>query len=367
MQDELLSVGMSSALVQEVEKQADIPKQVTEMATPVASPVSKEVKVEPSHSQSDNKSDTLPKEPDFDPDEYSGAALLALELQKDGLIPKDSKIDKSLSTKDLRKLAKESFKKDVSAVENEIKQEILAKGYDEEDLRFAKLLRQGVPQEDLSSVAIYRQMGSINLDKGVEDLEEVLPDYLTQYYKDSGVKDAKAIKKLVEADMDEDGGEEKAKEAKTFYNQLADKEMIRLDAEAKAREKATQDQELAKTSSIKQTISKGKIGPYELTEDDKSDFEKYLFDNSEEVVGNDGKKYQVPAYYKDLTEYNNNVEQQLMMAYLMKKKFSLEDVKAIGKEEDKKDLLDYLDNQTKKHSQEAKQSQTENFKVLLRT
>ena len=364
--DELLSVGMSSALVQEVEKEADIPKEVTQKAAPVAPTVSKEEKVE-SQSKPSQQEGTPPKEPEFNPEEYSGAALLALELQKDGIIPKDAKIDKSLSTKDLRKLATESFKKDVSAVEDELKQQVLSKGYDEEDLKFARLLRQGTPREELSEVAIYRQMGSINLDEGVESLEEILPDYLTRYYKDSGVKDDKAIKKLVEADMDEDGGETKAKEAKTFYNKLADSEIARLQKEAADREKAEQDKEFAKTSTIKQTISKGKIGPYELTDTDKEDFEKYLFENSEEIIGTDGKKYKVPPYYKDLTEYNNNTEQQLLMAYLMKKKFSLEDIKAIGKEEDKKDLLDFLDKQAVRTVKEARKAEQEDIQILLQT
>ena len=360
--DELLSVGMSSTLAQEVVKQADIPQEVTGDEPKPSPPASKEQVETPRSSKERSE-----PEPEFNPDEYTGASLLALELQKDGIIPKDAKIEKNLSGKELRQLAKESFKKDFNQMEQELKEEVLSKGYSEDDLKYARLLRQGVPQEELSQISVYQQMASINLENGIDDLEEVLPDYLSQYYKDSGVRDAKAIKKLVEADIDEDGGEGKAKEAKDFYNKLALKEISRVEKEAKDKEAAIKNQEVEKTNAIKESISKGKIGAFELTDAEKDEFNKYLFENTEEIVGSDGKKYKVPPYYKDLSEYNQNLEQQLVMAYMMKKKFSLEDVKSMGKEEDKKDLLDFLDKQARSTAQHAKKSELENFEVLIQT
>ena len=362
MQDELISVGMSSPLIQEIVKEAEVPKEVTDLdqsKTEVSKETAPVSKTKPVDSQQDK---SQPKESSSeDYSDYSGAALLALQFQKEGALPKDVQIDKNLTGQDLKKLYQESLKKDVSAIEEDLRNQVLSKGYDEEDLKYAKLLRQGTPQEDLSTVSIYRQMASIDT-SDMDAISGITPDYLTQYFKDSGVKDPKDIKKLVDSELDEDGGESKMNEAKTFYADLATKELGKLEKEALEREKLDKEQAEKQTGDIKATIAKGKIGPYELTDADKQDFEKYLFEATEEMVGTDGKKHRVPAYYKDLAEYNNNSEQQLLMALMLKRKFSFEDIMEKGKEEDTKDMLDYLNKDTAKT---VKESQKTNYDFLL--
>lgn len=366
--DELLSVGMSSPLTQEVIKEAEIPKEVTDQSISNP-PITESKKTQAPFLERD----TPPKEPpkkevikeELNPEDYSGAALLALQLQKDGVFNKDLKIDKTLTSKELRALAIENFKKDALEIEDELKSQALAKGYDEEDLKYARLLRQGVDREELSTVSTYRQMAAFNAENIDEErLEEHTPLYLSQYFKDSGVKDEKAIKKLVDSEIEEDGGESKIKEANVFYGKLASEEIKRIEYEAAEKIKAAEEKDIKNTTSIKETISKGKIGPYELTVDDQKDFEKYLFESTDEIIGSDGKKHKVPAYYKDLADYNTSTEKQLLMAFLMKRKFTFEDLIEQGKDEDKKDMLDYLDKSTKKIAEE---SRAEQYEVLFRT
>lgn len=353
-QDELLSVGMTSPLTEEVMRDANIPQEVKEDTqaplesktdlknVPRGTKQSENGSREPKLDQSEGKKDT--QSPDFK--DYSNAAILAMQYQKEGIIAKDVEIGKDISAKDLKQILLESAKRESSEIENEIKQSLFEKGYDEDDLKYARLLRTGVDERELSGVSVYKQMAELDFDFEDSETEQYIPRYLEQYFKDSGIKDAKAIKKLVESEIEEDGGEEKVKEAKEFYGKLYSTEIDRLQKEAEAKEAQKEQLESKRTSLIKDTISKGQFGPFELTDEDKDSFSKYLFNSTEEVVGEDGKKHKVPGYYKDLMEYNQNTEQQLLMAYLMKNKFSFDSIFEKAKEEDKKDLLSFLDERT---------------------
>ena len=262
----------------------------------------------PAEEVDDSGEEEVIEEPSFG--EKTGSALLAEYYKSKGLLPDDYEVPTNLTSEQLA----EAFEGHVGKRKaEEIEDEYRSKGYDEQLIEYAAIIRQGGNPEDLQAHAQYNMLAEFDTDDA-EDMKKVV----TYMYQDKGLKE-REIKRIIEnADYDDDLTE-LFKEAREYFGEKRDSYLDEVRSNLLA-EKERQEQERKKVvEQYKGVIRKKAFGELQINDDDAKRFERDFLEPTERhIVKNaDGTStpMKITKYQKAMMDIQQNPEKTMEIAY----------------------------------------------------
>lgn len=235
-------------------------------------------------------------------------SIIAKDWKSKGYLPEDFEVTDGLSEEELE----EAYRKHKeSLVESELRTRILdelqAQGYEPELVEVARLIKYGVPKEQISEAEAYEVAGNVQLDPNSEEYESYASQILAQYYADKGFSPDK-ISRYVERDLEDDEFENIVDEAQAYFRQRAVqyKQYFKQVAEHQEQEARRQAQESVQRMNT--FLDKGEIAGRKYTKEQIAQVRKALFERTEVVVDAQGNRRRVTPYEKKRLEYQNNFE-----------------------------------------------------------
>jgi hypothetical protein len=274
----------------------------------------------------------------YDDDDLSEGAILASIWQREGVLDTDIEIPKDISIKDLKDKVQEAWMKENR---DKFEEEIEKLGFTPEMKRYVEDIMSGVDPDTISVSSQYEQIASLPI-KGDDEVAAKNREFvILERYKAQGLTAAKA-KRLYESAVDNGDEDEEAEEAQAFFAKEG-KEIKQREAAEKAAEDQRQEREKEeKVNKVKEVIGSGNISGIKLNKIEAENLKKALFDQTETVQLENGKKIKVTKFSKQMQDYNNNVEHQVLFAYLVTNNFDISSLKKAAKIEASDDLFNFL-------------------------
>lgn len=235
-------------------------------------------------------------------------AVIAKDWVSKGYLPEDFSVTDDITEETLEN-AYRSYKE--ALIESEVRSRVLDdlrnQGVDEEILETAKLLKSGIPKEQLSQADAYNVLGSVKLDPNDDSYEGYARQILAQYYADKGFSPDK-ISRYVERDMDDEDVENLVSDAQGHFKQRAAElhhYFKQVEAQRQQEERQRTEQSIA---AMHQYLDKGEIAGRKYTKEQMAQVKRAMFDKTEVVVDAQGNRHRVTAYEKKRLEYQSNFE-----------------------------------------------------------
>lgn len=277
--------------------------------------------------------------------DFSEAAVYAAELKRTGYFGDDYEINKEASHHDVFKDMVEAAK--AKAIEN-AKAELLQKGYTEEHFKRQDYLASGGDPSVLSQVGLLRNLASAD-----PKTEEEQDQYLQAMYNYKGLNDPEDVKELIQRARDLGKMDDRLKEAKELFGQLYNQ------AEEQLRPQEPDPEEIKRIEAerkqnIKRVIDKGEIGPFNPMDEKRKELfdfvteRKYLTVRQDEY-GNKVNQF-VTGFDRAFADLAQDMEKQMVLAYLLMNDFNLSEVTSKVKNETVNSALNYLNRVPKKQT-----------------
>lgn len=236
--------------------------------------------------------------------------LIAKAFKDEGALPEDFEYDGELSYEDLQSKVRDYH---TTRVEQELRSSLeleLAEQYGGEDvLSTAKRLRYGTTVEDLKQEDYYNILGNATFDPESSNFEDYAREFLTYYYQDKNLGE-KESKILIEAELENATLatlEEKKEYFQNKHAELVNANTKREQDAQKAKEKRISD-DIART---KELLAKGEIGGTKYTPDQVDLIQKALYEKTEVITDDAGKRHRVTKYQKIAHDISKDPELQL--------------------------------------------------------
>lgn len=271
--------------------------------------------------------------------------VIAKDWKSKGYLPEEYEVPDDISEEQLEEVYRVHKEKLIeSEVRTRILDELRAEGVDDDVLETAKLLRHGVPQEQISQADAFHVLGSVQLNPEDENYEGYASQVLTQYYADKGFSSDK-ITRYVERDMEDDDVVALVEEAQSHFKQRA-VQMRQYFAQVEAHKVAEEQQRVQQTvASMNQYIERGEIAGRKYTKEQMGQVKRALFDKTEVVVDAQGNRRRVTAYEKKRLEYQNDFELNFKSVVDFILGYDAQAIEAEGKLKGKSEALRELNQQ----------------------
>ncbi len=235
-------------------------------------------------------------------------SIIAKDWKSKGYLPEDFEVTDSLSEEELE----EAYRKHKEAlIESELRTQILDElkndGYEPELVEVARLIKYGVPKEQISEAEAYEIAGNVRLDPNSDEYENYARHIMAQFYADKGFSPEK-IQRYVDRDVEDDDFENIVDEAQAYFRERAVQykqyfQQVTQQQEAESRRQA--EEAVNKMSSY---LDKGEIAGRKYTKEQMAQVRKALFERTEVVVDAQGNRRRVTPYEKKRLEYQSNFE-----------------------------------------------------------
>jgi len=283
-------------------------------------------------------------------DTYSEAAIIAKSLQQEGSLPEDFNITEDMDWYSLKEGLKSTvMDQGVSVIEQRLQEMGEAKKY-------VEYLMQGGNINHLAASMGNVKYTQLDISDNAENKEENRENIIRAYYmeKDLPIED---INRLIEDLQDSGSDESRALTAKAYFRE---REESQLAQEQHARQEREQQQAFyirEKTQKIESYISSGKVGDFELSNAEQVELHNAIFKPTEvvESIGPDGKKVRSKVTKIALLEHQlqNSPEKQVIFAKLLMNGFSVGDIKQQGAYERDDQILNQLNNRSRKRKRKT--------------
>ena len=243
----------------------------------------------------------------------TSAAKLAADYKSRGIISESTEIKNDLTPEELSDLIKDNIYVEVKkTAEADVVSQLKELGYDQDTLKKARLLSMGATDEDVLAIGQRRQAAEFK-PSNTEELEYFVLNYL----KYKGMDDDRASRLVKAATVSE--LEKDYEEGIKYFNDEADKIELQVKERNNRRIAEEKEAEESLNKSFREVIDSGKLGKMILSEEQKGNLKKQLFDKIE------GGKTE---YEKALEDIDNNHEAQLWVAHaILNKSWDKESIK----------------------------------------
>ena len=327
---------------EELKKNADQDGSVKDEPEQKAAPEAKEAEtkepVEPTTAQPSAGQTEEPVEQQ-NYDDYSNAAIIALSLKEDGLLPEDFEVDKNLSGKDLKGVfemavaERESGKEE--ALRAQLETEYAQMGFDPSLARDVLFYRNGGNPQMISKKAQYEQISQYQAKD--EDEKEKIVRFM---FQDQGL-DEDAANLIVDGLNTEEALNKYYSQTKSYFqNKVAEIEKQEEEYNQAVIQKAKQEEEKV-IRRIKEVSAQGKVGVFELDKKEAEELVKYMTEASEVIEVPNSAPMKVTPFKKAVLELDNSPERLAELAVFLMKGSKFFDQKATDKAH--QDLLSKLD------------------------
>ena len=300
--------------------------------------------------QDENEGDDVEEDDVEEMDTYSEAAIIAKSLQQEGSLPEDFNIAEDMDWYSLKEGLKSTvMNQGVSVIEQRLQEMGEAKKY-------VEYLMQGGNINHLAASMGNVKYTQLDISDDAENREENRENIIRAYYmeKDLPIED---INRLIEDLQDSGSDESRALTAKAYFRE---REESQLAQEQHARQEREQQQALyirEKTQKIESYISSGRVGDFELSNAEQVELHNAIFKPTEvvESIGADGRKVRSKVTKIALLEHQlqNSPEKQVIFAKLLMNGFSVGDIKQQGAYERDDQILNQLNNRSRKRKRKT--------------
>lgn len=261
--------------------------------------------------------------------DYSPWALLALEQKESGNIPANIDIDRNLSGEDFKELFLGELSREFEGVMKE-------KG---EVYRLAQYLLQGGSPQVAQQVISREDFSNVPL-----DVKENQKNVIRAYYSDFKGLDEDEISTIIE-NFDLDGKlREKSEKFQEIYRANKAHEYERMLKEQEQYQALQQKKAEESKNKMRKTIEKGNIKGIHVPKNKRAQFLRDIFEPTElvQVPDESGKQQtvKVTRLEKMNMELSQDMEAQLVYAWMVLNNFNVEDIKEQGKIEQNNSILD---------------------------
>ena len=283
--------------------------------------------------------DDIVETPDGDyDDDLSEGAILASIWKKEGVIPEDVEIPKNVSIKELKEKIQDLW---MEESRSQFDDEIQKLGFTPEMRKYVEDIMSGVEPGTLSVATEYDKMASLPVSGDDDNSARNREFLILEMYKAKGLTPAKA-KRLYESAVDNGDEDEEALEAQSYFAEESARIKQEEVAERQKAEKRELEERESKVKKVKDVISSGNVAGIKISKIEAENLKKTLFDVTETIELENGKKAKVTKFQKLMQDYNNNVEHQVLFAYLVANNFNLSSLKQAAKVEASDDLFNFL-------------------------
>lgn len=232
--------------------------------------------------------------------------LLAAQLKQEGILPEEFEITKDTKQEDIFNKYKESLEESIyNSVARDFESQLIQAGFTEESLKYAKMLGNGIPFNEVQKLTSYDALSKIEYEGPEEksNLEAV------RLFLEETTKSKKIVEKTLEsAQIDEDEFKELFDESKEYFkNKKKEEEQAMLEeAESLAeyrKEKIEKDKLV-----IKKAVEEGVVMGVKIP--NKKKFQDGLYSLTE-IIDFNGEKRNVSKFVKFERELQTNRELQL--------------------------------------------------------
>lgn len=238
--------------------------------------------------------------------------LLAERLKADGQLPEDFEVTDETTSSEVEAAYRRHMSNNVrDEVRNEELDKLKAEGYDEKVLKSAQKLHYGITEQEIRLEEVYFMLGNTEFDSTHADYEKHCKTLFQQYYLDRGLPVEEA---QVNAERDfEDSADVTPliqNRQNYFAIRAAELEQAQLDKIEAVKLAQEADRE-AKIDKIKGFLDKGVVDGVTYSKQDMEIVRKALFEKSEVIVDEQGKRRMVTPYIKKKYERERNEEQNM--------------------------------------------------------
>jgi hypothetical protein len=225
---------------------------------------------------------------------------IAKELKRDGFVSDDFEIDEETTLHDVYSHLKDNLQESVvEELQTQAYNQLIELGYNDQDLKFAKLIRSGVDMNMLSDISRYESLSNIKPDEAPQDALESL---IQEYYKDRKWNADEISEKLEDLKLD-DNMLDVAEKAKKYFKSKYATTLENHEATAaqqRAHQEALQKQRL---QYVEELLDKGDLLGEKIT--NKASFKKALYQQTH-VAEIGGKEYPVSEYQLFALNFQND-------------------------------------------------------------
>lgn len=264
-----------------------------------------------------------------DPDPQEGQATVKEELEYDvqitgnpikiiaqdwkakGHLPEDLEVADNITAEELEDLFRNHKEKLIKEeIRTSVLDELRDQGVDSEIIETARLIKYGVPKEQISQAEAYNVLGSVQLDPNDDSYEGYARQVLFQFYADKGFA-ADKIDRYVERDIEAEDVESLVSDAQQYFLQKAI-EYKQYFKQVESQQIQQQRQQAEQTvSTMNQFLDKGEIAGRKYSKEQMAQVKKALFDKTEVITDAQGNRRRVTPYEKKRMEYQSNFELNL--------------------------------------------------------
>jgi len=223
---------------------------------------------------------------------------LARHWQKEGYLPEDVDIDKDISDADLSELYRKSKEQSIAQeIEQKKVEELKQKGYTDEDLRTARLVKQGIDPRSIIEADNFEALSKVNIPEEGEERERMQRQLLAIDYKNQGITDEKKIERLIDISVQEGEIDDEVEAARSRFAQLSEKKRKEQEDSIKKREEKRARDQKKNIERVKSYIKSRKVGEEEFPEKVMDKVNDAFFKKNE-VFEVDGKKVKGTLWQK---------------------------------------------------------------------
>lgn len=281
-----------------------VPKPVEEPVKPLVTPV----EGEENDSEEEEQEDVLPDNAKVKI-KTNVPKLLAERLKSDGQLPEDFEVTEKTTAKDVENAYRKHMSENIrEEVKNEELEKLKSEGYDERVLKSAQKLHYGVSEQEIKVEEVYTQLGSFEFDSSNDNYEKLSKALFQQYYLDKGLPQKEALVNATR-DFDDEDVEALIQERQNYFiNRAVDigekhKEIVK---NAQIAEKTKKEGYIAKANEF---LEKRVIDGVTYTKEEMETARKAIFEKSEVIVDEQGRRIRVTPYFKKKYERAKNEEQ----------------------------------------------------------
>lgn len=223
---------------------------------------------------------------------------LAMHWKKEGYLPEDVEVDEDISDAELSELYRKSKEEPLrQEIEERRIEELKGQGYNDRDLRNAKLISQGIDPRDIIEADNFEALARVEMPEDEEQRLDMQKRLLTIDYRNQGIKDEKKIERLIDISVKEGEIDDEVDAARQRFAQTA--EQRRKDQEAKVaeNEKKAKERREKNVERIKNYIKEEKVGEDKFPKRVMKKVENALFKN-DQVFEINGKKHRGTLWQK---------------------------------------------------------------------
>jgi hypothetical protein len=286
-------------------------------------------------------------------DKFNPHFFLARQLKEDGILPEEMEVDEDITYDKLVEAYRSRMENPLrQELESQVIQEALNKGWNEQDLFYARAYSQGVDPRMFQPAERMRQYGSVDVDK-LDDKASM--EVVKSMYQFKGTSDADA-EILIQAREDSDTFDQLVKEAVDYHKQGYTEWKTQEDQRAAAYQAEQIAQRNAVQSKVKTILSERKVAEFSMTKEQAEDLYKDIYE-ANATVEVEGQLQRVPEINKFLHEFTNDVELQIKLYMLHKHQDRLlQSAKNTAKNELEEEMLRASGREVKKEETNQKKT-----------